>query len=150
MTNQEIFDLMDRFERSNLQSMKLSMQDFSIELSHPAPAAAPAVISMAAPTAAVAGAPAAPAPATAASETLEAPAITAPLVGTYYAASAPDQAPFVAVGDHVSKGQTVCLIEAMKMMSEVPAPCDCVIEEILKANGELVAFGEPLFRYRAV
>lgn len=150
MTNQEIFDLMDRFERSNLQSMKLSMQDFSIELSHPAPAAAPAVIPMAAPAAAVAAAPAAPAPAAGASEAPEAPAITAPLVGTYYAASAPDQAPFVAVGDRVSKGQTVCLIEAMKMMSEVPAPCDCVIEEILKANGDLVSFGEPLFRYRAV
>ncbi|WP_443663102.1 acetyl-CoA carboxylase biotin carboxyl carrier protein [Dysosmobacter sp.] len=148
MTNQEIFDLMDRFERSNLQSMKLSMQDFSIELSHPAPAAAPAVIPMAAPAAAVSAAPATPAPA--APEAPEAPAITAPLVGTYYAASAPDQAPFVAVGDRVSKGQTVCLIEAMKMMSEVPAPCDCVIEEILKANGELVAFGEPLFHYRAV
>ncbi len=148
MTNQEIFDLMDRFERSNLQSMKLSMQDFSIELSHPAPAAAPAVIPMAAPAAAVLAAPATPAPA--APEAPEAPAITAPLVGTYYAASAPDQAPFVAVGDRVSKGQTVCLIEAMKMMSEVPAPCDCVIEEILKANGELVAFGEPLFHYRAV
>ena len=148
MTNQEIFDLMDRFERSNLQSMKLSMQDFSIELSHPAPAAAPAVIPMAAPAAAVSAAPDTPAPA--APEAPEAPAITAPLVGTYYAASAPDQAPFVAVGDRVSKGQTVCLIEAMKMMSEVPAPCDCVIEEILKANGELVAFGEPLFHYRAV
>ena len=148
MTNQEIFDLMDRFEHSNLQSMKLSMQDFSIELSHPAPAAAPAVIPMAAPAAAVSAAPATPAPA--APEAPEAPAITAPLVGTYYAASAPDQAPFVAVGDRVSKGQTVCLIEAMKMMSEVPAPCDCVIEEILKANGELVAFGEPLFHYRAV
>ena len=128
--------------------MKLSMQDFSIELSHPAPAAAPAVIPMAAPAAAVSAAPATPAPA--APEAPEAPAITAPLVGTYYAASAPDQAPFVAVGDRVSKGQTVCLIEAMKMMSEVPAPCDCVIEEILKANGELVAFGEPLFHYRAV
>ena len=139
MTNQEIFDLMDRFERSNLQSMKLSMQDFSIELSHPAPVAVPAVIS------GVSGAAAAPA-----APAAEAPAITAPLVGTYYAASAPDQPPFVAVGDRVSKGQTVCLIEAMKMMSEVPAPCDCVIEEILKANGELVAFGEPLFHYRAV
>lgn len=153
MTNQEIFDLMDRFERSNLQSMKLSMQDFSIELSHPAPAAAPAVIPMAAPAAAVSAAPATPAPAAAeapAASAPEAPAITAPLVGTYYAASAPDQPPFVAVGDRVSKGQTVCLIEAMKMMSEVPAPCDCVIEEILKANGELVAFGEPLFHYRAV
>ena len=98
-----------------------------------------------------AAAPAAPAAAEApAASAPEAPAITAPLVGTYYAASAPDQPPFVAVGDRVSKGQTVCLIEAMKMMSEVPAPCDCVIEEILKANGELVAFGEPLFHYRAV
>ena len=143
MTNQEIFDLMDRFGRSHLQSMKLSMQDFSIELSHPAPAA-PAV------TAAVPGAAPAASAAAEAPADPEAPAITAPLVGTYYAASAPDQAPFVAVGDRVSKGQTVCLIEAMKMMSEVPAPCDCVIEEILKANGELVAFGEPLFRYRAV
>ena len=148
MTNQEIFDLMDRFERSNLQSMKLSMQDFSIELSHPAPVAVPAVISG---VSGAAAAPAAPAAAAApAASAPEAPAITAPLVGTYYAASAPDQPPFVAVGDRVSKGQTVCLIEAMKMMSEVPAPCDCVIEEILKANGELVAFGEPLFHYRAV
>ena len=148
MTNQEIFDLMDRFERSNLQSMKLSMQDFSIELAHPAPVAVPAVISG---VSGAAAAPAAPAAAEApAASAPEAPAITAPLVGTYYAASAPDQPPFVAVGDRVSKGQTVCLIEAMKMMSEVPAPCDCVIEEILKANGELVAFGEPLFHYRAV
>lgn len=145
MTNQEIFDLMDRFERSKLQSMKLSCQDFSIELCRPEPApvyAAP--VSAAAPAAPVT-APAAPAAAPAQEE---APAISAPLVGTYYAASAPDQAPYVAVGDKVSKGQTVCLIEAMKMMSEVPAPCDCVIEEVLKANGELVSFGEPLFRYK--
>lgn len=139
MTNQEIFDLMDRFERSKLQSMKLSCQDFSIELCRPEPAP----VYAAAPAAAM---PASPAPAAAGAE--EAPAITAPLVGTYYAASAPDQAPFVSAGDKVSKGQTVCLIEAMKMMSEVPAPCDCIIEEVLKANGELVSFGEPLFRYK--
>lgn len=146
MTNQEIFDLMDRFEHSKLQSMKLSCQDFSIELCRPEPApvyaAAPAAAMPASP------APAAPAAVPAAAGAEEAPAITAPLVGTYYAASAPDQAPFVSAGDKVSKGQTVCLIEAMKMMSEVPAPCDCIIEEVLKANGELVSFGEPLFRYK--
>ena len=146
MTNQEIFDLMDRFERSKLQSMKLSCQDFSIELCRPEPApvyaAAPAAAMPASP------APAAPTAVPAAAGAEEAPAITAPLVGTYYAASAPDQAPFVSAGDKVSKGQTVCLIEAMKMMSEVPAPCDCIIEEVLKANGELVSFGEPLFRYK--
>ena len=118
--------------------MKLSCQDFSIELEQGASAAAAAAPAAApAPTAA-----AAPAPQP------ESPVISAPLVGPYYAASAPDQPPFVNTGDRVKKGQTVCLIEAMKMMSEVPAPCDCVIEEVLKANGELAAFGEPLFRYR--
>ena len=138
MTNQEIFDLMDRFQRSSLRSLKLSCQDFSIELEQGA-AAAPAA---AAPAAVPAPPAAAPAP------QAEGPVISAPLVGTYYAAPAPEQPPFVAAGDRVNKGQTVCLIEAMKMMSEVPAPCDCVIEEVLKANGELAAFGEALFRYR--
>ena len=137
MTNQEIFDLMDRFERSSLQSMKLSKEGFSLELNR---------ASAAAPSAAVIPA-AAPAPS---ARPADGPVIAAPLVGTYYATPAPDQPPFVAVGDTVKKGQTVCLIEAMKMMSEVPAPCDCVIEEVLKASGELVAFEEPLFRYRAV
>ena len=139
MTNQEIFDLMARFQRSSLRSMKLSCQDFSIGLEQGAPAAAAAAAPAAVPAPTVAAAPA-PQP--------ESPVISAPLVGTYYAASAPDQPPFVNTGDRVKKGQTVCLIEAMKMMSEVPAPCDCVIEEVLKANGELAAFGEPLFRYR--
>ena len=140
MTNQEIYDLIACFERSSLQTLRLSRQDFSIELSRGgAAAAAPAApAAMPAPAAA-------PAPREADGE-----AITAPLVGTFYAAPAPDQPPFVKVGDRVKKGQTVCLIEAMKMMSEVPAPCDCVIEEVCCANGDLVAFGDALFRYRAV
>ena len=71
-------------------------------------------------------------------------------MGTYYAAPAPGQPPFVSVGDRVKKGQTVCLIEAMKMMSEVPAPADCVVEEVLGRDGEAVGFGEPLFRIRRV
>ena len=142
MINQEIYDLMDRFQRSSIHAMKLSMEDFSIELAK-APAAAVAV--QAAPVAAAVAAPTSDAQAPAQPEL---PAISAPLVGTYYAAPAPDQAPFVNLGDRVKKGQTVCLIEAMKMMSEVPAPCDCVIEEVLKANGDLAAFGEALFRYK--
>ena len=138
MTNQEIYDLIACFERSSLQTLRLSRQDFSIEPSRGgAAAAAPAApAAMPAPAAA-------PAPREADGE-----AITAPLVGTFYAAPAPDQPPFVKVGDRVKKGQTVCLIEAMKMMSEVPAPCDCIIEAVLKDNGELAAFGEPLLRYK--
>nr|WP_325179324.1 acetyl-CoA carboxylase biotin carboxyl carrier protein subunit [uncultured Oscillibacter sp.] len=137
MTNQELYDLMARFDASGLQKLKLSQGDFKIELEKaaPAPAAAPAMVPV----------PAVPA---AAPKAEEAPAVTAPLVGTFYAAPAPEQPPFVAPGDRVKKGQTVCLIEAMKTMIEVPAPCDCVIEEVLKANGELAAFGEALMRYR--
>ena len=137
MTNQEIYDLMARFDTSGLQKLKLSQGDFKIELEKaaPAPAAASAMVPI----------PAAPAAAPAAEE---APAVTAPLVGTFYAAPAPEQPPFAMPGDKVKKGQTVCLIEAMKTMIEVPAPCDCVIEEVLKANGELAAFGEALMRYQ--
>lgn len=131
MTKQEIFDLMGRFEGSTLSSMKLSTQEFTIELTRGGGAPAPAV------QATPSSAPAA-----------DAPAVKAPLVGTFYAAPGPDQAPFVSVGDRVKKGQTVCLIEAMKMMSEIPAPCDCVIGEILKSSGDLVSFGEPLLRYQ--
>lgn len=131
MTKQEIFDLMGRFESSTLSSMKLSTQEFTIELTRGGGAPAPAVqaVPSSAPEA-------------------DAPAVKAPLVGTFYAAPGPDQAPFVSVGDRVKKGQTVCLIEAMKMMSEIPAPCDCVIGEILKSSGDLVSFGEPLLRYQ--
>ena len=143
MTNQEIYDLISCFDRSTAQTMKLSMQDFSIELTRGGVAASAPSATAAAPAAAPMAAAAAPAPARA-----DLPAVTAPLVGTFYAAPAPDQPPFVSVGDRVKKGQTVCLIEAMKMMSEVPAPCDCVIGAVLKADGELAAFGEPLLRYK--
>ena len=137
MTNQEIYDLMARFDGSGLHRLKLSQGDFEIELEKAAPVVSAAV------TAPVSSAPAAAAP-----KAEEAPAVTAPLVGTFYAAPAPEEPPFVTEGDRVKKGQTVCLIEAMKTMIEVPAPCDCVIEEVLKANGELAAFGEALMRYK--
>ena len=136
MTNQEIFDLMDRFQRSSIQTMKLSTQDFTLELSRGG------VPALAAPVAAAA--PAVPAPAPEA----DGKVVTAPLVGTFYAAPAPEKPPFVRAGDRVKKGDTLCLIEAMKMMSEIPAPCDCVIEAVLKESGELVSFGEPLLRYK--
>ena len=140
MTNQELKDLLASFEGSSLSKLKLSTQEFTIEMERavaaPAASAAPAI------PAAVA-APAAPAAAEP-----EGDAITAPMVGTFYAASAPEQPPFVKVGDRVRKGQPVCLLEAMKMMSEVTAPCDCEITAVLKENGALVSFGDGLFGYR--
>ena len=139
MTNQEIFELMARFDPSGITTFKLNTKDFTLELGKgggPAVAAAPAAQP----------APAAATPAPAAQP--EGPCITAPLVGTFYAASAPDAEPFVKVGGKVKKGQTVCLMEAMKMMNEVHAPCDCTIEAILQEDGALVSFGDPLIRYR--
>ena len=139
MTNQEIFELMARFDASTITSFKLTTKDTTLELGKGAAApAAASVPSVAAPV---------PAP-TASSAQPEGLCITAPLVGTFYAASAPDAEPFVKPGDHVKKGQTVCLMEAMKMMNEVQAPCDCVIEAVLQEDGALVSFGDPLIRYR--
>ncbi len=74
--------------------------------------------------------------------------ITAPLVGTFYAAPAPGTAPFAAPGTAVKKGDTLCVLEAMKMMNDVPAPFDCVIEEVLLSDGALAGFGDGLFRVR--
>lgn len=71
--------------------------------------------------------------------------VKAPLVGVFYEASSPEADPYVKVGSHVSKGDTLCLIEAMKMMNEVTAPKDGVIKEILVENGDLVEYDAPLF-----
>lgn len=78
-------------------------------------------------------------------QTSDADYIKAPLVGVFYAAPSPDKEPFVQVGKHVKKGETVCLIEAMKMMSEVTASKDGTITEVLVQNGELIEFDQPLF-----
>ena len=75
--------------------------------------------------------------------------VKSPIVGVFYAAPAENADSYVSIGDTVTKGQTLCIVEAMKMMSEVAAPCDCEILQILKSNGDLAAYGETLFRYRA-
>lgn len=137
MTNQELNDLLARFEGSSLSKLKLSTQEFTIELERAVSALAAPVIP------AAAAAPAAPV-----SAEPEGDAITAPMVGTFYTAPTPDQPPFVQVGDRVKKGDPLCLLEAMKMMSEVTAPCDCEITAVLKENGALVSFGDRLFGYR--
>ena len=74
--------------------------------------------------------------------------IESPLVGTFYAAPAEDAAPFVSVGDTVKKGQTLAIIEAMKLMNEIESECDGTIVEILVENGQPVEYGQPLFRIK--
>ncbi len=72
--------------------------------------------------------------------------IKSPMVGTFYRAPGPDEAPFVDIGDRIRNGQTVCIIEAMKLMNEIEAEVSGQIMEILVGNGEPVEYGQPLMR----
>lgn len=74
--------------------------------------------------------------------------ITSPIVGTFYSAPAPDAPAFVKVGDQVKNGQTVCILEAMKLMNEIQSEFDCEIEAVLVSNEQKVEYGQPLFRVK--
>jgi len=74
--------------------------------------------------------------------------ITSPMVGTFYQAPSPDSPPYVKVGDKVKKGQTLCIIEAMKIMNELEAEFDLEILEVLVEDGQPVEFDTPLFRVK--
>lgn len=71
--------------------------------------------------------------------------VKAPLVGTFYAAPSPDADPFVQEGQKVSKGETLCILEAMKMMNELTAPYDLIVRRILGVNGEMAEYNQVLF-----
>ena len=138
MELETLFQLMDRFSRSDLSALEWRQgEDAGVvkrEMTA-APAAVPAV---------QASAPSS----NAAPAEDDAELVTAPMVGTYYAAASPDEAPFVKVGQKVNKGDVLCIIEAMKMMSEITAQYDGVVAEILAENGQAVGFGAPLLRLR--
>ena len=104
----------------------------------PAVAAAPAPADAAAAPVAAAGAPAAPARDLSKAQ-------TSPMVGTFYRAPGPNAPVFVEVGQSVNAGDTLCIIEAMKLMNEIEAERSGVVKEILVENGQPVEFGEPLF-----
>ena len=138
MELETLFQLMDRFSRSDLSALEWRQGEDAVVLKREmtaAPAAVPAV------QASVPSSNAAPAED-------DAELVTAPMVGTYYAAASPDEAPFVKVGQKVNKGDVLCIIEAMKMMSEITAQYDGVVAEILAENGQAVVFGAPLLRLR--
>lgn len=86
-------------------------------------------------------------------ETAQAPApapegtiVASPTVGVFYTSPSPDSKPFVEVGDRVKKGDTLCIIEAMKLMNEIPAETDGIVAEICAGNGQVVEYNQPLFR----
>ena len=162
MNINEIKDLMAQFDQSSLREFSYKNQSDELTFSKnegqaavPTASAAPIAAPLQAASAPVieptpqAAPPAEPetaseAPAPAA----EGDVVESPLVGVAYLAAGPDKPPFVAVGDQVKKGQTLMIIEAMKVMNEVPAPKDGLVTEILVQNEEMVEFGKGLVRIK--
>ena len=113
--------------------------------------AVPAVIPPAAPAiqpTVAAAAPAAAVAEPAAAEQEDFKVITSPMVGVFYSAPSPEAKPYVSVGQNVSAGDVVCIIEAMKLMNEVPATEGGVVAEICVQNGDVVEYGQPLFKLK--
>ena len=162
MNLNEIKDLMAQFDQSSLRefSYKNGADELQFSKNEARMASeAPAQV-VPAPTA-VAASPVVSAPSTpvesaveeapASAETTVAPegdVVESPLVGVAYLAAGPDKPAFVTVGDSVKKGQTLVIIEAMKVMNEIPAPKDGVVTEILVSNEEMVEFGKGLVRIK--
>ena len=138
MELQELYGLMERFTGSGLTRLSWRRGEEAVTLERQTAVPAPALAAVPAPP------PAGEETALPEGEEL----VKAPLVGTFYAAPAPGEAPFAPPGKRVRKGETLCALEAMKMMSELGAPADCEVLEVLAKDGEAVGYGAPLFRVR--
>jgi len=147
MDFKEIKELIKLFDKSGLNKLKVKNEEFEISLQKgiegvAVPAVQPQVAAKATETAGVS------APAVEKEEKVESKKgeyITSPMVGTFYRAPSPDSPPFVKVGDVVSKGQTIGIIEAMKIFNEIEAEFDCKILDILVEDGQPVEYDMPLF-----
>lgn len=155
MDSKRLAEIADVMEDRGLTRVRVEEPDgTAVELER-ASAAQPVAVPMpmpsavAAPVAAPATAPAAPEPAAQAPAAAPEPQgveVTAPMVGVFYAAPAPGDEPFVRVGSKVKAGETLCIIEAMKVLNEVTAESDGEVLEICVADGDLVEFGSCLMR----
>jgi acetyl-CoA carboxylase biotin carboxyl carrier protein len=150
MDIRKVKKLIELLDDSGIAEIEITEGEESVRISRysaHAPAA-PAQVVAAAPVAAAPAPAAAPsAPAAAPVEAVEEDGfeVTAPMVGTYYAASSPGAAPYIQVGDRINEGDTLCIIEAMKMMNQIEADVSGVVKSIRIQNGEPVEFGQVLF-----
>ena len=157
LDHDQLRQLLALLGESDIQELRLEGDDFRLEVRRNLPAStAPVTVLQAAPSAAVPAVASTPAPAPApsappppaASARSDLQAITAPMVGTFYRAPAPGEAPFVEVGSRVTPGQPVCILEAMKLMNELEAEISGDVVEILVENGTPVEFGQVLMRIK--
>jgi acetyl-CoA carboxylase biotin carboxyl carrier protein len=143
----EINRIIKVLEEKNLAQFELEIEGFKIKIARSAQAAAPAPAAAYAPSRRAgdsASAQAAPQPPEAAAP-VGLHYVTSPMVGTFYRAPAPNAPAFVEAGDPVHKKQTLCIIEAMKLMNEIECDFDGVVKEILVENGKPVEYGQRLF-----
>jgi acetyl-CoA carboxylase biotin carboxyl carrier protein len=145
MDIRKVKKLIEMLEESSLAEIEIKEGEESIRISRASSLAAALMAQAAAPAMAAAPA-AAPAPATApAAAAPSGHAVNSPMVGTFYRSPSPGAKAFVEIGDTVNVGDTLCIIEAMKMMNEIESDKAGVVKAILKENGQPVEFGEPLF-----
>ncbi len=140
--------LIDLVEESGIAEIEVTEGEEKVRITRTTAAAAPVYAAPAPVTAAPVAAPAAPAaaaPAAAPAARDLSNAQKSPMVGTFYRAPGPNAAAFVEVGQQVKAGDTLCIIEAMKLMNEIEAEKSGVVKEILVENGTPVEYGEPLF-----
>jgi len=151
MDIRKVKKLIELLDESGIAEIEITEGEESVRISRysnqapaPAPVALPALV--AAPAAPVAAA-AAPAPiaATVAEMEEDGHAVTAPMVGTFYSSPSPGSAEFVQVGDRVNVGDTLCIVEAMKMMNPIEAEVSGTIKSIRAQNGDPVEYGQTLF-----
>lgn len=153
----EIKELMDKLAQANLGEVTLKAEGFelSIRAKEPAAVAAPLISPLPAPAPAVSipapGASVPAVPPAAAEAVLEQPrgnVVKSPIVGTFYAAPAPDKPPFVTVGSQVKKGDVLFVIESMKLMNEITSEYDGEVVEILVDNAQGVEYNQPILVIR--
>lgn len=148
MDIRKVKKLIELLDESGIAEIEINEGEESVRISRYPTGAAAAVQYAPAPMPAPVAAPAVVAPDETAGDDMPAAisghTVNAPMVGTYYSASAPGVADFVKVGDKINKGETVCIIEAMKILNQIEADKSGTITSILAENGQPVEFGQPL------
>ena len=134
----DVKEFIEMLEGSSLSVLEIKNGDGSAIRLEKAISAAPAVVMQAN----------APASVNESAPVAEDKTINSPIVGVFYAAPSPDSNPYVSVGQKISKGDTICIVEAMKCMNEIQSELDGEVTEVLVKDGDLVEYGQPLFRVK--
>ena len=134
----DVKEFIEMLEGSSLSVLEIKNGDGSAIRLEKAISAAPAVVMQAN----------APATVNESAPVAEGKTINSPIVGVFYAAPSPDSNPYVSVGQKISKGDTICIVEAMKCMNEIQSELDGEVTEVLVKDGDLVEYGQPLFRVK--